>query len=424
MVRVAVLIFAILVASVTPVLAQGFSIEMIVEPEAPYVQQQTQLTVRFYRESPIMTGNFVAPEFEGAAVEELGEVRPVYVMQNGVEMEMLEKRYLLFPQASGAFQIPGVVFSGREVFAKANPISLTVRAVPEGVGGHWMPALSLKASENWIMPPGEIQAGMSIERQVTYEAVGLTAAQLPTQEAWEVDGISIERLPPILEDQIEGGTVKSKRVERMVLTPHVGGTLGAVSETVTWWDVAAGQPRYIHLPGRAFRIKGLAQPRLDEDANVETPKTEQRTEVLKSPTATHKGWWIASGAGLVLLAIGLFGILPRWAEAQKPLKERRKALADWERAVSAGDFISARKALLHWGRIAWPSSMPVGLREIASRLSSKEFSNYVEALEIHLYGGKDADILAHQDAVRALLRSASETKRLPRRRDLPSLNPQ
>ena len=51
-------------------------------------------------------------------------------------MEMLEKTYLIFPQASGRLIIPGMVFSGREVFAQAKPLELMVQPPPEGVGGY------------------------------------------------------------------------------------------------------------------------------------------------------------------------------------------------------------------------------------------------------------------------------------------------
>ncbi len=415
----AILLSALIVLACRPAAAQPFVIQMIAEPDNPYVQQQVVLTVRFFRESPFLTGYFVAPEIEGALVEEL-EVKPtVTVQRDGRDMEMLEKTYLVFPQARGRLTIPGMVFSGREVFAQAKPVELVVQPPPEGVGRHWMPAKSLTAREEWRLPDGPLEAGMSFERRVVYEAVGLMAAQLPSQEFNQIDGIELERLPPILEDRIEKNAIVGRRVERIILTPLTGGTLGAISETVTWWDTIADQPRYIHLPGRALRIKGLPLPELeDEEAPPAVRPLLEEQEGPRPQTLDETMMLVA--AFTLLFGILFVRWLVRWSE---PFWARRRAVAAWERAQRRGDLPRVRQALLEWGQVVWCGAPPRGLREIAGRTGNPALATYVAALERALYGKAEKIPTADFNAVKKALRETSVKTTSAQGRGLPPLNP-
>lgn len=292
MVRRLLVVGIVFCAGIFAARAEPVFMDWEISPKQPYVQQQVQLTVRLYRDSPLKTGYFVVPEIVGAVVEELSATEPIAVMRDGVDMELLEKRFLLFPQASGTLTIPSIAFSGRDVFAKTETIELNVR-LTEGNDGNWLPAQWLAVTEDWVEPDGELGVGKTIERRVVYEAIGLTAAQLPAQRVFEIEGIQAERLPPILEDRIESGQMVGSRTERVLMTPLVGGTLGAVSETITWWDVLADEPRYIHLPGRVFKIRGSLCP---------NSKRRRRSKQQKAP----KNW----RHGNLLYPMRALGYLP------------------------------------------------------------------------------------------------------------------
>jgi len=422
MVRRLLVVGIVFCAGIFAARAEPVFMDWEISAKQPYVQQQVQLTVRLYRDSPLKTGYFVVPEIVGAVVEELSATEPIAVMRDGVDMELLEKRFLLFPQASGTLTIPSIAFSGRDVFAKTETIELNVRPALEGNDGNWLPAQWLAVTEDWVEPDGELGVGKTIERRVVYEAIGLTAAQLPAQRVFEIEGIQAERLPPILEDRIESGQMVGSRTERVLMTPLVGGTLGAVSETITWWDVLADEPRYIHLPGRVFKIRGEPLPELEEKKTVEA--TESTKELApRQPALSDAGVGLFAGimAGCLVIVFLLWGGT-RWNARQRGKRLIRRYEQAWAKAAAGKDNYAARSALLKWGGAVWPDRPPKGLWDLADRIDNQTFDRYAEALERSLYGPAADDPTFAEGEVRILLKKAEGKKENPNKTGLPQLN--
>jgi len=422
MVRRLLVVGIVFCAGIFAARAEPVFMDWEISPKQPYVQQQVQLTVRLYRDSPLKTGYFVVPEIVGAVVEELSATEPIAVMRDGVDMELLEKRFLLFPQASGTLTIPSIAFSGRDVFAKTETIELDVRPTPEGNDENWLPAQWLAVTEDWIEPDGELGVGKTIERRVAYEAIGLTAAQLPAQKVFEIEGIQVERLPPILEDRIESGQMVGRRTERVLLTPLVGGTLGTVSETITWWDVMADDPRYIHLPGRVFKIRGEPTPELEDEVKAETETSAEADEPAE-PIVASQGVRLFAGivAGCLVIVL-LSWAAARWNTLHRDERARRKQVRAWAMASARKDNYAARLALLKWGEAVWPNRPPTGLWEMAHRFENHAFNRYVDALEGALYGPGTNDPALYEAEVGVLLKKANGKKRGCRKTELPPLN--
>ena len=78
-----------------------------------YVQQQIPYTVRLYYDDTVQSGDLEAPNPENAIVEQLGEEKRYATRHDGREYKVLERRYAIAPQRSGALVIPPASFRGR-----------------------------------------------------------------------------------------------------------------------------------------------------------------------------------------------------------------------------------------------------------------------------------------------------------------------
>lgn len=78
-------------------------------PENPYVQAQLTYTVRLLHAIQIHEGSLSEPNVKGAVIERLGNDVQYETRRNGRRYRVTERRYAVFPQASGMLEIPAPV---------------------------------------------------------------------------------------------------------------------------------------------------------------------------------------------------------------------------------------------------------------------------------------------------------------------------
>ena len=237
--------------------------ETQIEPIDPYVQQQLRYTVRFYYGREVVQGYLVPPEIEGMAVEMVSDESPVTVVVDGKDYQMIERSYLLFPQYSGELVIPGMRFSGRKVFVEDTPSSVYVRPRPPGIAApYWLPVTRLTMEEQWHGDNASHQVGDIIDRIVTVEAQGLSAAQLPPLADSELPGVEFRRTKVVLENRIEKAEMIGRRIEHHSLMFTQVGEYRLPSLSVEWWDIDEGAAKQAALSGRVFSIGSPSGHRL------------------------------------------------------------------------------------------------------------------------------------------------------------------
>lgn len=374
------LLLALLLAS--PALAREDELFMEAEakPAKPYVQQEVRYTIRLYRSSSFQTGYFLDPEVPDAVLETLGEDEPLDVVRQGRTWQMIERRYLLFPQRSGTLEIPPPVFSGRETFAKGAAFLLSVRPRPEAAPlGDWLPARSLTLAEEWRPAKPPYRAGEPLERVVTVTAEGLAGAQIPPLPPPGGIGFQVQRLPAEASHEKGPGGVLGRRVERHLFLAGQAGAIDIPPLRLGWWDVAADGPRVAFLPARRLDIQA---PR----ALAAVPLPAPPPETPREPEAVPVAGRLAPVPGAVAIALGL--ALSIWladrissSPGVRNRRRRRAALDELDAACRTGDARAARRALLDWAQARWPDP-PAGLHGLARRLEAPE----IEALDAALYG--------------------------------------
>ncbi|HEB97752.1 MAG TPA: hypothetical protein ENI96_15120 [Sedimenticola thiotaurini] len=395
-------------------------LEMEAEPVRPYLQAQVRLTLRLYRESHLQSGDFVLPEIPGAMVAFVGEEEPRPVTRGGRALELVEQRYLLFPQRSGPLTLPAPAFSGRDLFVQGRPLTLQVRPPPDDAPRPWLPARSLVLSERWSGESGRPwRAGEPRLRVLTLEARGLTGAQLPPLPAPPVAGLELQPVRVETRERIADGVMIGSRIEYRRLIPATGGRFRLPAIMVPWWDTASDEPQTVWLPSRLLQIEAGAAPA------PPAPVTATPAAAPESSETAVPAWPLAA---LVLLALMLTGMvtalrfrsLRRWWRC-------RRVRADLHRACRRADPAVARDALLRWSGLRGDGHPCPTLLELARSSPSPEATAAVLLLDRVLYGrapgawdGREA-----WRALRPILRCRRRPARHRRQRPspIPELDP-
>ncbi len=395
-------------------------IEAELDPPDPYLQAEVRYSVRLYRRSSLLQGYLVMPELPDVAVEEVERGEPVPVLREGRRYEMIHWRYLLFPQRSGRLSIPGMIYSGREVYLKGAALALEVRPPPAEQIGHWLPARALTLSESWRTPDPPWQVGDPLERTLVIEAQGLTGAQLPQLTLPESADLEMQYLGAQIDNRLVDGRMLGRRSERFRLIPRRAGRHELPALRLTWWDVGQDGARQAVLPARMLEVAAVPVT-----AAAEPPEPQGDEAVINEPLLLPGLFAALAGALLLLLLVGLLAAgycSPHWQR----VRERRCCLRRLRKACHQNESAAAAAALLHWAAtIDWGANKPLSLGDVASRVEGVKAKEALWALDACLYAGVSRDwdgALFKQHIWPALHRGGREHVEAPIS-VLPPLNP-
>jgi hypothetical protein len=421
-------------------------IKAFVEPESgdSHVQQQLNYTLQLYYRQPLMNGSFEGPDIDKALVERLGEDVRYTTRINGVEYQVVERRYAIFPEESGELTIPAVVFngylrtgsgrrmgfpnidsmldefmngmpfggSGKRIRLRSEPQTVRVKPRPSDYSGNtWLPAAELDLHDSWTNDPPEFRVGEPVTRTLTLEARGLEGSQLPALHFPDVTGLRIYPEQPVHENHTDGKWVYGSSSQSLAYVPSASGKLNIPEIRVDWWDTGTQRQRTVVLPAWEINVlPGAAIPSSTPASSPVAPPAVERPEpaaAAASASQTENGWqdtlkhlwpWLA---GIVLLIAGILLLRHRdvrsrrhadapavvpvadTAPATGNKQQRQAALADLQQACSGNDPQTAARALLQLAEMEWPVDPPRNLEALARRLAAG--SEPLRALERALY---------------------------------------
>ena len=177
--------------------ARDVFIETDVAPEDVYVQSQLTYTIRIYRAVEFLEA--VLSEFapEGAVTHRLGKDATYTKVIDGRRYRVIERRFAVFPQASGRLALPEVrldariadggaasamnrLFSeGRRMRLASQPATVMVKPRPAAAATPWLPARAVTLAEEWPEDPPRLVVGEPVTWTLRLDAVGLAGEQLP-----------------------------------------------------------------------------------------------------------------------------------------------------------------------------------------------------------------------------------------------------
>lgn len=404
-------------------------IELSVDKTEPWVQGQIVLTVKLYDGTGIASGTLSDPEAPDLEVVRLQDNRQQPIVErDGIEYQVITRRYALFPQRSGEFVVPPLQLNAnvrdidrnsqrrysrpRRITIRSESLTLNVKPKPpQSSAGWWLPVQEINLTSQWSSDIGQGVVGEPLTRTLVLTALGATQTQLPEIPASVIDGIRIYPDTPALESQpLENGVI-SARQQKWSVIPQRAGTMTLPAITVKWWDTTHDAERETVLPEEQIVVveaaaDGLAstQPALTADNAVGSDSSEanlSQPQSLASGLSPHGGqyWmWIA-----IVACCGWLATVSAWllrgrragrAGNARPVATLEPAadrlLAELASASQTADPAVFRAALLRWARQYWPQDPPVNPAQIGDRLDSPELAGRLRQLDASMYSASPA----------------------------------
>jgi hypothetical protein len=323
------------------------------------VQQQVPLTVRLYTALPLRVGELTEPRPEGAVLERLGEDVLYDTRRNGREYRVVERRFSLSPERSGALRIPPLTFTGElrsagsprgfgsdqlaqlfrdpvferfgsglfeqgePVRARSQAITLEVQPQPqEFTGRYWLPARELSIQDSWEREPPSLASGEPASRTLTITASGLSGSQIPEIGVPAPADVRVYPDEVDAETRTDGEQLFGVSRQTVTVMPTRGGTLEFPEIRLRWWDVDAEMEREAVVPARRLESAGPGKGTSEAPARETTTApanagadaggadagrlpAEQSRRV--GPPRRPLGWLL-----LLALAVGMLTLLWPW----------------------------------------------------------------------------------------------------------------
>ena len=363
-------------AELAPVFVQAS-----LDQNTAYVQAQVLMTVRVYHSVSLYDDSSLTPlQIPDARIEQLGESRTYEKVINSIRHGVIETRYAIYPQRSGAVEIPAQTFSatlvesrpaqentlqgtkpGKLIHVSSAPMLLTVKPKPAlyPADASWLPARSLTLTESWNPEPEHVQVGDSLTRSLTVKAEGLSSAQLPALPSTDIAGLRRYPDQPVLGNQNSDRGLVGSREDREALVPNRVGALELPPLEVVWWNTHEDHLERTSLPARTLQVAN------NPSLVVDTPATPT---IITAPDDSRLWLWQLST--LLLACTTLLGFGLWWRARSQPAVLRaaqtgpspRSLLDDLKRATQANDPQATRQALDAWAR-----QQPETLAEMAAR---------------------------------------------------------
>jgi hypothetical protein len=336
-----------------------------------YVQQALPYTVRLYVDGDVQSGSLNPPDAgPDAVVEQIGPETRGTASRHGREYTVIERRYAISPEKSGALKVSPASFQGtvdvpaapgaadadpaddlmarmlrnspfandpmfrgglmaplggamatRPLTAQGAALAFDVRPRPAAAASPWLPARQLTLHDSWADSPPQFKVGEPVSRVITIEAKGVAASQIP---ALALPAPGNARVYPEAADnqsRVAGASVEGVSRQTLTYIPSAQGTLDIAPITLAWWDTAADEQRRISLPARQFQVEagaaGLAQ--MPATAPPSSSPSEAPASARGSPPAAaalaekaHDWRWPAGLlASLALVAVAVAAALRR-----------------------------------------------------------------------------------------------------------------
>ena len=256
-------------AAAAPVAHAGDAvfIEAEADAQSPYVQQAVGYVLRLYSAAPLVSGQLDQDPPDGATMQRVGDDLQYTREIGGRRYTVVERRFLLIPERSGALTIPGARFSGQgvggffdDLFGNGRqdlrtngaPRVLSVQPPPANAPQPWLPLRSL--SLRYLSTPQSARAGEAATVTIEASADGANAAQMPELALATPNGAQVFADPVQASDSFDGGRPQVRLARRFSIVPVRAGSLRIPGPRIAWWDVRAGVARTATLPDLVLQV--------------------------------------------------------------------------------------------------------------------------------------------------------------------------
>lgn len=241
-------------------------IELATDKDEVYVQEQLVLTIKLFFSGNLIRGELSEPEHPDAIIESLGKQREYSRYRDGVRFRVVERRYAIYPQQPGEFNLNTIRFEGRArtpdgqlkfLRDSEDLFTIPVKAIPAGfTGDTWLPASQLTLTESGLASGQSLATGQNLTRTLSLQADGLPAETLPPFAGMEIPGIrTYPETAQRTTDSTADGLV-ANLTQTTALVPVQAGELVLPEIRIPWWDTAADEQKVAVIPARTLAVAG------------------------------------------------------------------------------------------------------------------------------------------------------------------------
>ncbi|MDA1370088.1 MAG: BatD family protein [Proteobacteria bacterium] len=269
-------------------------LEIEVNKEAVYVQEQLLFTIRlYYTINGIRNPQFTELEMPDTVIQLIGSPNQYEKLLDGVRYGVYEKRYVIFPQRSGPLEIPDILFRGEVTDGSSNFVfrNLNTRRVTAFIDGitidiaerpaatrnstFWLPVANLSVEESWSTDISNLRVGDSVVRTLTMVADGLDGAVLPPFSPEKIENFNLYPDPPDIQRTFVEGSIVGTRVETTTIVPTVAGAIEIPQITIPWWNINTDQAEATIVPATRLTVATIQGDVPSEQAVASTIDIEE-----------------------------------------------------------------------------------------------------------------------------------------------------
>ena len=406
-----------------------------ISAETVYVQGQVILTRRLLYSSGVQLFNDLpgAPEIADAVVLTLGETISGTAERRGTTYGVVQQQYAIFPETSGAFEIPGInitasirlVENGRTsrkgVRVGTDTQTITVLPVPAiyPADQPWLPAENVRLLEVITPEKRSHQVGDTLTHELLVHIDGnIGSISPPLVLALNENNFRIYPAAPIIEDDTNSGMVKGSRLQTNSIVPLQPGLLSVPATEIVWWDTKNHEVRVATTKAQTLNVTGTPVAPL----NI-VPPVEMASEQEEQPGQTIEpieiDWkaWLPYVFGLIVAALLLFGARSLWQLYARPGRRTgtdQVAMAKLQQAYASNHTSTIANAFTAYLAHHYGCSRSDVMQRLRS--DNEAAANVLAALNRSLYSAEHMDAAnndtLHEQSI-ASLKSAIEELHRP-----------
>ncbi len=437
-------------------------LEAEVDKQQAYVQEQLIYTLRLYYADNLASGDLSNPELSNAIIEQVGDQKKYYRMRHNQRYEVIERKFLIFPQQSGELSIAPQTFSGtiidtrarkrRHVRDRSPEVKVTILPpASEFTGRTWLPAISLNLSEKWDKAPENLTVGDSLTRTISVQALGLLGSALPPIELSEIDYFKQYPDQPATESKEHQAGVQSSRTDSIAMVAIKEGVATLPEVRIPWWDTINGVERVAIIPSRQIPIGAGATASTPKQPNVanqnpttpvlppsnienavdsQAPKAAINTDEVQEPSDNALLYGL-----ILLLAVGWITttvfLLRRTTHSKETARVSFDVDEDLTEKAAFQTLINSVQQkspqmlgeLVQWAKLKWPEQPLYSIADVKALVANEEFSELITQVEAALYASKPDTTWSSETLALVLNKIRSQGSSTAASSVLPSLYP-
>ncbi|MBE8577682.1 BatD family protein [Vibrio sp. OPT18] len=283
-----------------------------------YPQEVAELDVKLIIKADprrLQDPKIAPPSSPGLDVEPIGESKQFQDVLNGQEVTVVQQSFRISSQKAGQFKLNGPKLTGAVVYSTNNSsttrlfqldtpvetLDVTVKDVPKGYQGEWLPTSNFKLIQQWSDSQGnqlgnsnglegdnpsiEMEAGDSLTRTITMTASNLTQHQLPKLN------ITYPKSVRVYEEKPQFGTTQSGDsvvVYKQVLIPKESGNISLPNVSQAWFNTDLQSEQTSKAQGLELAVKASDRAASSTPPVTATPAQQVSPTVV---TVDSPGVW-------------------------------------------------------------------------------------------------------------------------------------